>query len=419
MNTPSTTKTGKNIIIIGGGAAGMLAALSASGKGFDVYIIEKNTILGKKLLITGKGRCNVTNNCTQQEFLENVITNPKFLIKAIYRFPPAKVMELFESMGVKLKTERGRRVFPESDRSADICNALSRKIKECGVTIIRGDVTEILTAAGRVCGVKYISPEGERTIDACSVILATGGMSYPRTGSDGSGYGLAKKLGHTIVLPRASLVPLVTKESWPAELAGLSLKNVNVSFYDNDKLLFSEQGEMLFTHFGVSGPLVLSGSAYIKRFPAKMFIDMKPALTPEMLDARIVSDFNEYKNRDFANSLDKLLPKALIPVVVSLSEIDERKKVNSVTKAERGKLVSVLKAVPLTISGTRPLEEAIVTAGGVNVSEVNPSTMESKLVGGLYFAGEVLDVDCYTGGFNLQAAFSTGFIAGENASKDD
>ena len=395
----------------------MLAAISASGKNCGVVILEKNPSPGKKLLITGKGRCNITNNCTEQDFLESVISNPKFLIKAIYRFPPVKVMEFFESLGVKLKTERGRRVFPESDRSSDVLNALLKKLKECNVKIIQGDAAEISVQNGRVSGVKYFSPHGESYIEAYSVIIATGGMSYPTTGSNGSGYKLAAALGHTVIPPRPSLVPLVTKETWTASLTGLSLKNVNVSFYDNEKLLFSEQGEMLFTHFGVSGPVVLSGSAYIKHFPVGMYIDMKPALSAEILDARIISDFNEYKNKDFLNSLDKLLPKAMIPVVVSLSGTDGRKKVNSVTKAERSKLVSLLKAIPLTVTSTRPVEEAIVTSGGVNVSEVNPSTMESRITGGLFFAGEVLDVDCYTGGFNLQTAFSTGVLAGENAVK--
>jgi predicted Rossmann fold flavoprotein len=285
------------------------------------------------------------------------------------------------------------------------------------VRVLKGDVKEILCERNEVTGVRYFSPEGMRTIPAYSVILATGGMSYPKTGSDGSGYKLASKLGHTIITPRPSLVPLVTKESWPGELTGLSLKNVNVIFAKNGKELFSEQGEMLFTHFGVSGPLVLSGSAYLKEYPAEMYIDMKPALSPETLDARLLSDFDEYKNKDFINSLEKLLPKAMIPIVASLSGIDEHKKVNSVTKEERKGLVSLLKGIPLTITGPRPVEEAIVTSGGVKVSEVNPSTMESKIISRLFFAGEVLDVDCYTGGYNLQAAFCTGFLAGESAVK--
>ena len=395
----------------------MLAAVSASGKGFTVTIIEKNNQTGKKLAITGKGRCNVTNNCTEQEFLENVVSNPKFLIKAAYRFPPAKVMEFFESLGVPLKTERGRRVFPVSDKASDICTALEKKLSECGVNIIKGEVNEILHDNGRVSGIRYFSSDGTNTVPARSVILAAGGMSYPKTGSDGGGYRLASRLGHTVITPRPSLVPLVTKERWPGELTGLSLKNVNVSFERNGKVLFSEQGEMLFTHFGVSGPLVLSGSAYVKSFPADMYIDMKPALSNETLDARLLADFEEFKNKDFINALDKLLPKAIIPAVAALSGIDGRKKINSVTKSERTKLAALLKAIPLTITGPRPVDEAIITSGGVKVSEVNPSTMESKLVGGLYFAGEVLDIDCYTGGYNLQAAFCTGFLAGENAAK--
>lgn len=418
MNTESTTKTNAdNIVVIGGGASGMLAAFSACGGNCNVLLLEKNSITGKKLNITGKGRCNVTNNCTEQEFLSNAISNPKFLMKAIYRFPPEKTIELFESLGVELKTERGRRVFPVSDKAVDITNALRRAMKQAGVTVLKGDAKSIVTENGEVCGVRFCSQEGTKVLQAKAVILATGGMSYPLTGSDGSGYKMAAEIGHTIVPPRPSLVPLTVKEKWCHTLTGLSLKNVGVTFKTNDKVLFYEQGEMLFTHFGVSGPLVLSGSAYIKDFPVKMYIDMKPALSEEVLDARILSDFDEFKNKEFANSLDKLLPKAMIPVAVALSGIDGKKKTNSITKAERKKLVSLLKSIPLTVVGTRPIDEAIVTAGGINVKEINPSTMESRIVKNLYFAGEVIDVDCYTGGYNLQAAFCTGFLAGESCKK--
>lgn len=393
----------------------MLAAVSARAAGAEVTLLEKNPYLGKKLNITGKGRCNVTNNCTVPEYLENVIRNPKFLMKAAYRFTPADVMGFFESAGVPLKTERGRRVFPQSDRARDVTDCLAKMIYERGIRVQRGCVTEILVTDGEVCGVKYSSDGERRRLEAASVIICTGGMSYPATGSDGSGYALARKLGHTIVTPRGSLVPLVTKEKWPGELTGLSLKNVNLTLENGGKTLFSEQGEMLFTHFGISGPLVLSGSALIDSFPCEAFIDMKPALTEETLDERIRSDFERFINKHFINSLDDLLPKAMIPHVARLSGIAPQKPVNSVTRAERRALAALLKAIPLTVTGTRPVEEAIVTAGGVNVKEIDPSTMRSKLVRGLFFAGEIIDVDCRTGGYNLQTAFCTGRLAGESA----
>ncbi|MBQ6183761.1 MAG: NAD(P)/FAD-dependent oxidoreductase [Clostridia bacterium] len=416
MNTASTTTSRNNrIVVIGGGAAGMLAAVSARAAGAEVTLLEKNPYLGKKLNITGKGRCNVTNNCTVPEYLENVIRNPKFLMKAAYRFTPADVMGFFESAGVPLKTERGRRVFPQSDRARDVTDCLAKMIYERGIRVQRGCVTEILVTDGEVCGVKYSSDGERRRLEAASVIICTGGMSYPATGSDGSGYALARKLGHTIVTPRGSLVPLVTKEKWPGELTGLSLKNVNLTLENGGKTLFSEQGEMLFTHFGISGPLVLSGSALIDSFPCEAFIDMKPALTEETLDERIRSDFERFINKHFINSLDDLLPKAMIPHVARLSGIAPQKPVNSVTRAERRALAALLKAIPLTVTGTRPVEEAIVTAGGVNVKEIDPSTMRSKLVRGLFFAGEIIDVDCRTGGYNLQTAFCTGRLAGESA----
>lgn len=395
----------------------MLAAVSARAAGAEVTLLEKNPYLGKKLNITGKGRCNVTNNCTVQEYLENVIRNPKFLLKAAYRFPPASVMEFFESAGVPLKTERGRRVFPQSDRAQDITDCLTEMLRANGVHRLRGDVCDIIVNEKKVCGVRYLvsSHHGEREIACDAAIICTGGISYPATGSDGSGYALARKLGHTIVTPRGSLVPLVTKEKWPGELTGLSLKNVNLTLENGGKTLFSEQGEMLFTHFGISGPLVLSGSALIDSFPCEAFIDMKPALTEETLDERIRSDFERFINKHFINSLDDLLPKAMIPHVARLSGIAPQKPVNSVTRAERRALAALLKAIPLTVTGTRPVEEAIVTAGGVNVREIDPSTMQSRLVRGLFFAGEIIDVDCRTGGYNLQTAFCTGRLAGESA----
>ena len=327
----------------------MLAAVSACGEGRKVTVIERNPYMGKKLNITGKGRCNLTNDCTVQEYLENVVTNPKFLLKAAYRFPPAKVMEFFTEAGVPLKTERGRRVFPQSDRAADITECLCRLMSERGADVIRGKAAAIETAEGRVCGVRIETKDGVRSAEADAVILCAGGMSYPGTGSDGSGYALARALGHSIVPPRASLVPLVTRESWPRELTGLSLKNVNVSFADESGVLFSEQGEMLFTHFGVSGPLVLSGSAHIKSFPCNMFIDMKPALDAETLDARILSDFGEFKNRHFINALTKLLPKAMIPCVAALSGIDAES--------------ALQKATEKFISRFSSMENAILQAG--------------------------------------------------------
>ena len=418
MNTEYTTaRQNKRIVVIGGGAAGMLAAVSARAAGADVTLLEKNPYLGKKLNITGKGRCNVTNDCTVQEYLENVIRNPKFLLKAAYRFPPASVMEFFESAGVPLKSERGRRVFPQSDRAQDITDCLTGMLRANGVRRLRGVASDIIVNDGKVCGVRYTFSSGHGCPEiACdAAIICTGGMSYPATGSDGSGYELARRLGHTIVTPRGSLVPLVTKEKWPGELTGLSLKNVNLSLVRDGKTLFSEQGEMLFTHFGISGPLVLSGSALIDSFPCEAFIDMKPALNEETLDERIRSDFERFINKHFINSLDDLLPKAMIPHVARLSGIAPQKPVNSVTRSERRALVSLLKAIPLTVAGTRPVEEAIVTAGGVSVKEIDPSSMQSKLVRGLYFAGEIIDVDCRTGGYNLQTAFCTGRLAGESA----
>ncbi len=396
----------------------MLAAVSACGGDAEVILLEKNPFLGKKLNITGKGRCNVTNDCTVPEYLENVIHNPKFLLKAAYRFPPASVMEFFENAGVPLKTERGRRVFPQSDKARDITECLVNMLRERGVRIIRGCATGVDVTDGKVSGVRYSAGGEHHKTKADRVIICTGGMSYPSTGSDGGGYALARKLGHSVVAPRASLVPLVTKEKWPGELAGLSLKNVALTLERDGRPLFSEQGEMLFTHFGISGPLVLSGSALIDSFPCEAYIDMKPALSEEVLDERVRSDFERFINKHFINSLDGLLPKAMIPHVARLSGISQDKPVNSVTRAERHALVELLKAIPLTVRGTRPVEEAIVTAGGVSVKEIDPSTMQSKIVSGLYFAGEIIDVDCRTGGYNLQTAFCTGRLAGESAAND-
>lgn len=403
----------KKVCVIGGGAAGMMAAYFAACGGAEVYLAEKNDFCGKKINITGKGRCNLTNLCDVSEFIKNVPTNPRFLYKALNNLSPEDTMTLFEGFGVPLKVERGRRVFPVSDKAADVSTALKNACADAGVKIIHGKVSGINVKDNAVASVSF---SGGKVLACDGCIVATGGASYPRTGSDGDGYRFAKSLGHTVIPLSPSLVPLVTEEPWCAQCMGLSLKNVNLSFYRDGKELFNEQGEMLFTHFGVSGPLVLSASAHLGDcVGVKGIIDLKPALDFEMLDKRILRDFAETKNKDFANSLSDLLPQKLVPIVVQQSGIPPHKKVNSVTKEERRALAELIKGLKLTVTGKRPIDEAIVTAGGVSVKEINPSTMESKLISGLFFAGEVIDVDAYTGGYNLQIAFSTGALAGENA----
>lgn len=402
-------------IIIGGGAAGLMAAITASGCGKKTLLLEKGNRCGRKIAITGKGRCNVTNNCTEEEFFSNIPVNPRFLFSAYSRFNSQDCMDFFERLGVPLKTERGNMVFPVSDRAQDIVRALEQACKDNGVETVFSRVTEILTQGGAVTGVKC----GGKVYNAPSVLIATGGSSYPGTGSDGDGYRLAEAVGHTVTDLKPSLVPIVSDDDHCAEMTGLSLKNVNLTLKDTvkNKTVFSETGEMLFTHFGVSGPLVLSASSHIPSIESGryiFYIDLKPALDEKKLNERILRDFGEIPNRIFANSLSKLLPSKMIPVAVRLSGIDGNKQVNSVTKQERARLVSLLKAFPVHILDFRPIAEAIVTSGGVKVSEVSPKTMESKLVKGLYFAGEILDVDGYTGGFNLQIAFSTGRCAGFN-----
>ena len=412
----------RKIAIIGAGPAGLMAAITAAecDKTASVILFEKNERPARKLMITGKGRCNVTNNCDNDTLLLNIPKNPRFLYSAFGAFNTADVMSFFEKAGVPLKTERGNRVFPVSDKAVDIVDALVKKAKQAGVKIINATISEILAENGRIYGVKTQNGDIYEA-DAC--LISTGGASYPLTGSTGDGYRIARNLGHTITEIKPSLVPLCAHEGFCSTLSGLSLKNVTFTVFEDGKKkpVFKEMGEMLFTHFGVSGPLVMSASAYMRYMDKKQytaFIDLKPALSEEQLSARILRDFEEQKNRDFANSLDKLLPKSMVPVIVKLSGIAGSTKVNQITKEQRMSLVSLLKALPLHITGTRPIEEAIVTSGGVTVKEINPSTMESKLIAGLYFAGEVIDVDAFTGGFNLQIAFSTGYLAGKSMGED-
>lgn len=402
-----------DVIIIGGGAAGAMAGVLCSQRGRKTIIFEPNGKIGKKLLITGKGRCNVTNNCTPDELLKNIPRNPRFLYSAFSRFSSADTMELFEEFGVPLKTERGNRVFPVSDKAADIVSALDRNLKKNGVRIIKEKVTDIIVVDGVCKGVVA----GGKQYFSQSVLLATGGKSYPLTGSDGSGYALAEKTGHTVTPLEPSLVPIVCSEKYCADMMGLSLRNVTLSLYDGKKKIYSELGEMLFTHFGVSGPLVLSASSHISKMESgryKILIDLKPGLSLKQLDARIQRDFSENINRIFGNSLSKLLPAKLVPTAVRLSGIPGETKVNQITREERLAFAQLLKGFPLTVKGFRPIEEAIITSGGINIKEINPKTMESKLVQNLYFAGEIIDTDGYTGGFNLQIAFSTAFCASEN-----
>ena len=395
----------------------MMAAGTAASLGADVLLAEPNPKLGKKLRITGKGRCNVTNACDVREFMGHVPRNPKFLYSALTAFPPTETMVFFENLGVPLKIERGGRVFPVSDNANDIADALDRWLREQGVRILQNRVISVeRDDAGAVNGVKT-----DKGIIPCeAVILCTGGASYPGTGSTGDGYAMATALGHELIEPRPSLVPLESPDGFCAELSGFSPRNVRVTVLENEKVIYQELGEMLFSHFGVTGPLILSASAHMRRFGAavyKLFIDFKPALDEEKLDERVLRDFEKYRNRDFSNALSDLAPRTLIPVLVRLSGIDGQTKVHSVTREQRHALVSLLKAFPVRISGTRPLAEAIVTSGGVDVRQVNPRTMESKLVPGLYIAGELLDVDAYTGGFNLQIAWAAGRCAGASAGK--
>ena len=398
-------------VVIGGGAAGTLCAALAAGRGLDVVLLEPNRMLGRKLRITGKGRCNVTNDCDAREFISAIPGDGRFLQSAIHKFGTSDTKALFEGLGVALKTERGNRVFPESDRADDIADALSKLARENGVRVLRERATRILTdEAGAVRAVA----SGGGEIECEAAVICTGGLSYPGTGSTGDGYRMAGELGHTIRPCRPSLVPLESPDAWCREMQGFSLRNVELSAYEDEKLIYKALGEMLFTHFGVSGPLVLSASAHMRRFGEcryRLSIDLKPGLDEKKLDARLLRDFEKYSNREFRNSLGDLAGRAMIPVLVELSGIPGDTRTNSVTRQQRAALAQLLKHFPVSLSGPRPIAEAIVTSGGVATTEVNPRTMESKLVPGLYFAGEVLDLDAYTGGYNLQIAWSTAFVA--------
>lgn len=410
------------VIVIGGGPAGMMAAITSAEQGNEVILIEKNKVLGKKLSITGKGRCNITSSLNIDEFIKNTPGNGKFLFSAFNIFSNKDIIHFIENQGIKTKVERGNRVFPVTDKAQDVVNCFTKKLKELNVRICLNTlVNDILIDNNKAIGVRT----NNETIKADKIILATGGKSYPLTGSTGDGYKFAKKLGHTITELKPSLVPLTTyEEEMHKTLQGLSLKNVEIKLVDisKNKEIYNDFGEMLFTHFGVSGPIVLSASSHLVRYnnikellenkQIKLIIDFKSALSKEKLDQRILRDFEEEKNKSFKNSLDKLLPQKLIPEIVNKSNIDPNKKVNSITKEERENLLSILKQFEVTIKDFRPIEDAIITAGGISIKEINPKTMESKIINNLYFAGEIIDVDAYTGGFNLQIAYSTGYVAG-------
>ena len=408
----------KQIVVVGGGAAGMMAAICAAERGASVTLLEPNERLGKKLNITGKGRCNVTNNADLETLLANTPKNGKFLYSAFSRFDGRDAMAFFEKLGVPLKTERGNRVFPVSDRAFDISGALERRLKALRVSMVRDRAVHLEIEEGTICGV-----QGERReYPAQAVILATGGVSYPATGSTGEGHRMAAEAGHTVTPLRGSLVPLREQGNLCARMQGLSLRNVGLTVFENSKKIYTDFGELLFTHFGVSGPLILSASAHMRHFEKKTYrleIDLKPALDEQQLDKRLLSDFTKYANSDFCNALNDLLPQKLIPVVVELTEIPPHQKVHDLTKDQRRGLLQLLKHFPVVIAGPCPVTDAIVTSGGIKVGEIDPKNMESKVVKGLYFAGEVIDVDAYTGGFNLQIAWATGRAAGFAAAENE
>ena len=405
------------VIVIGGGAAGMMAAIIAARNGKEVTVFEQNEKLGKKLFITGKGRCNFTNACDVEDLFGNVISNPKFLYSAFYTFSNDMVMDFFKELGMPYKVERGNRAFPASDHSSDVIKALEKEMRRLGVTICLNTKVRSLIMDKNICkGVELVNKKEKRYAD--SVIITTGGVSYPRTGACKDGYTFAQQAGHTIVAPGPSLVPMELSDDCCRDLMGISLKNVSATIYADHKKVYSDFGEMLFTHFGVSGPIIIKASAYIQKYLQKelsLMIDLKPALDDKQLDERILKDFQLFQNKQLKNALDKLLLRALIPVVIEKSGLDGDKKINELTKEERKILGHTIKNLPFTIHGLRGWDEAIVTRGGVSVKEVDPGTMESKLTGGLYFAGEVLDLDALTGGFNLQIAWSTGYLAGLSA----
>lgn len=407
-----------DVAVIGGGPAGMLAAGTAASMGRRTILIEKNEKLGKKLFITGKGRCNVTNAADFDEFMKNIPRNSKFFYSSFNSFSNNDLVQLLEQLGLRTKVERGGRVFPQSDKSSDVIKALDKYLKMYKVEVLLNTrVKSVQQSEGAVSGVKL---ENGQVLDCSSVILCTGGVSYPQTGSTGDGYDMAQKAGHTVNTLLPSLVPLVAKDAFIKDLQGLSLKNVKITALADGKQVYEDFGEMLFTHYGLSGPVILSASFYVSDYLKKksaiaVKIDLKPALTEEELDKRIIRDFEKNTNKQFKNALDELLPQKLIPVVIALAGIDEAKEVHQITKEERKGLVRLLKGLTINVEGTRPIEEAIVTSGGINLKEINPKTMESKLLKGLYFAGEVIDLDAFTGGFNLQIAFSTGYTAGMNA----
>ncbi len=408
------------VIVIGGGPAGMMAAGTAAKNGHDVVLIEQNNMLGKKLMITGKGRCNLTNVCEDvEDLIRNVTRNPRFMYSAFYSFSNADVIDFFNRLGVPTKVERGGRVFPQSDKSADIVNAIKKFVLDSGVKTVFDRVDEVLAdKSGEKPKVIGVRCKDRGKIYAERVIIATGGMSYQKTGSTGDGYYFAEELGHTVTDIIPSLVPLKVEEKWITELVGLTLKNVKITVKGSGKKpVYEDFGEMMFAHFGLTGPIILSASAHMRNIKKEKYtieLDLKPALSDAELDKRILRDFNENLNKDFRNSLSKLLPKRLIDVIVALSEIDPMKKVNSITKQERARLSDSLKHIMFHVTNFCPIEQAIITSGGVSVKEIDPSTMRSKLVDGLSFAGEVIDVDAYTGGFNLQIAFSSGFLAGSS-----
>ena len=403
-----------DVVVIGGGPAGLFSAALAANRGNKVILIDKNDVLARKLRITGKGRCNITNSADISDFIGMVCSNPNFMYSAFYSFTNRDLIDFFENAGVPLKEERGGRIFPVSDSAKDIANALIKYTKDNGVVIIKDTVTDIIYKNKFICGVLT---KTSKKIECSRIIIATGGASYPLTGSTGDGYKFAQKLGHTIINPYPSLIPLVVEEDHVKNLQGLSLKNVSVKINKGTKCVYEDFGEMIFTHYGLSGPVILSASSNLKNIEENKYtisIDLKPALTFEQLDKRIQRDFEKNINKNFSNSLDELLPAKLIDTIIRLSGIDPYMKVHQISKTQRNDLCNLLKNLTFTITGVRPIEEAIITRGGVDTKEINPSTMESKIIKGLYFCGEVIDVDAYTGGFNLQIAFSTAYLAGTN-----